>query len=554
MDCQFVEESAGFKNLLKSHSDNKEPNLGVLLSDKTRCNALIKQFDGITLDVSRQLLTLETMDKLLALAKEMKVKEKTKFLFDGTILNTSERRSVLHTALRLPKGSSLVVNGEDVLPGVHEVLDRIKSFSDDVRSGKVTASDGKPFDSILCVGIGGSFLGTAFTSEAFMGYEHARRAAFGKKIRFLSNVDPAGFRIVADELDPNRTLVIIISKTFTTVETIKNAITVKQWLLDNIANPKDFCKHLCAISTNLKLTKEFGIEDSRVFGFWDWVGGRYSVSSAVGVLPLSIYFGFDIVEGFLKGCHSMDKHFLESELEENLPVLMALCSFYNSAILGFNTVAILPYSQDLSKFAPYIQQLIMESNGKSVRSNGDPLPLGASEIYFGEPGTNGQHSFYQLFHQGRTVPSEFIGFVKSDNKDNAVNGTTHHQELMANFFAQPDALAYGLSMETLLSDGVGEEIARHKVCPGNRPSQVLLFDELTPYTVGQLVALYEHRTAVCGFLLGINSFDQMGVELGKILASDIRKLFASGTRNWSEHEKPGKLSYSTTKLLEKFTR
>lgn len=549
-----MERTAGFKSLWEAHSSTDGLNLAVLLSDRNRCDALIKQWEGMTFDASRQLVTLETLDKLFVLAREMKVEEKIKSLFDGTPINTSEHRSVLHTALRLPKGSSLVVDGEDVVPDVHRVLDHIKAFSEDVRSGRVTASDGKPFDSVLCIGIGGSFLGTAFTSEAFMGCERARMAASGRKIRFLSNVDPAGFRIVADELDANRTLVVIISKTFTTVETIKNAETVKRWLLDNIAHPADFCKHLCAISTNLKLTEEFGIDDSRVFGFWDWVGGRYSVSSAVGVLPLSIHFGFDIVQEFLNGCHSMDRHFFESKLEGNLPVLMALCSFYNSAVLGFDTVAILPYSQDLNKFAPYVQQLVMESNGKSVRANGDPLPIGASEIYFGEPGTNGQHSFYQLLHQGRTVPSEFIGFTKSDNKDNLVNGTTHHQELMANFFAQPDALAYGLSLETLLSYGLGKEIARHKVCPGNRPSLVLLFDELTPYTIGQLVALYEHRTAVGGFLLGINSFDQMGVELGKCLASYIRNLFVSGTRDWSKHEGPGKLSYSTTKLLERFTK
>ncbi|KAK2196240.1 bifunctional SIS domain superfamily/Phosphoglucose isomerase (PGI)/Phosphoglucose isomerase, partial [Babesia duncani] len=419
----------------------------------------------MVLDLTRQLLDVEQLDTLLALAEELKIKDKILGLFDGTILNMSEERSVLHSVLRAPKDSNVVVNNEDVCKQVHHVLDRIETFSNDVRSGKIVSSDGKTFNTLLCIGIGGSFLGTAFTSDAFMGNKKARLAAAGKSIRFLSNVDPAAFRISTKGLDAKRTLVIIISKTFTTTETMKNAQAAKKWLMENIEDTdsvgKFFSikihisgKHLCAVSTNLKLTKEFGIDDDR--------GGRFSVCSAVGMLPLSLYFGFEIAKEFLQGCHAMDTHFKTAEFRENLPVLMGLASFYNAIILEFNTVAVLPYSQDLGRFPNYVQQLAMESNGKSVDENGAELKYNAGEIFFGESGTNGQHSFYQLLHQGRTVPAEFIGFIKNENPDFATDGVTFHEELMANFFAQPDALAYGISEEQLRAKGCKDALVPHK--------------------------------------------------------------------------------------------
>ncbi|GBE59931.1 glucose-6-phosphate isomerase [Babesia ovata] len=548
-----LEESARFKSLLASSSAAKNAELAELLRDRSRCDRLIKSYNGVTLDLSRQLIDSETLDVLLSLSREMGVPEKIEMLFNGGILNGTEGRSVLHSALRAPRGTSLTVDGSDVVADVYSVLDSIKEFSNRVRKGSIVASDGKPFDSLLCIGIGGSYLGIAFAAQAFMASSSARRESEGRKIRFLANVDPAGFRIATEGLDANRTMVIVISKTFTTAETMKNAVIARDWLQSNISDPSKFGDHLCAISTNLKLTKDFGIDDSHVFGFWDWVGGRFSVSSAVGMLPLAIHFGFDIAEQFLSGARMMDEHFRQTPLEDNMPVLLALASFYNSTVLGMDCVALLPYSEDLCLFPRYIQQLCMESNGKSVRMNGDKLSYGTGEIYFGESGTNGQHSFYQLLHQGRVVPSEFIGFIRSDNRDVAENGVTFHEELMANFFAQPDALAYGRTPEQLKSAGCADNLVSHKVCSGNRPSAVMLFEEATPYTVGALVALYEHRVAVQGFLWGINSFDQMGVELGKVLASDIRGYFKARHSDWASVEKDGQISYSTTRLLSLFS-
>ncbi|KAK1442257.1 hypothetical protein BgAZ_402870 [Babesia gibsoni] len=553
MACKRLEESASFKALLSAHKDRQELDLKALLKDRGRCDRLILNYKGVTVDLSRQLIDCDTLEMLLALADEMNVANKIEMLFDGGMLNETEGKSVLHTALRAPREPPLIVNGVDITADVHGVLDRIMSFSHAVRSGTVVASDGKPFTSLLCVGIGGSFLGTAFAAQAFMASGVARAAAAGRKIRFLANIDPAAFRAATDDLDANRTMVLVISKTFTTAETMKNAVVARKWLKENITEPSKFGDHMCAVSTNLRLTKEFGVEDSHVFGFWEWVGGRFSMSSAVGILPLAIHFGFDLAKEFLFGAHMMDEHFRNTPLKENMPVLMALCSFYNSTILDLNCVAVLPYSEDLSLFPRYVQQLSMESNGKSVRMNGEALPYNAGEVFFGESGTNGQHSFYQLLHQGRVIPSEFIGYIRNDNEDMVENGVTYHEELMANFFAQPDALAYGRTKEFLQANECPEGVVSHKVCSGNRPSTVVVFDEATPYTIGSLVALYEHRISVQGFLWGINSFDQMGVELGKVLATDIRKLFQAKHCDWPAAQKEGQISYSTTRLLERFS-
>lgn len=548
-----LEESPSFQALLSLSKPKEYINLPALLRDEGRCDSLIKHYKGVTLDLSRQLLDRATIEMLLGVAREMEVPKKIKMLFEGGILNETEGRDVLHAALRAPREPAIIVNKTNITEDIHAVLDRIQAFSDAVRSGSIVASDGKPFTSVLCIGIGGSFLGTAFAAQAFMSSSTAREAASGRKIRFLANVDPAGFRSATADLDANRTMVIVISKTFTTVETMKNAVVTRKWLQENISDPSKFGKHICAVSTNLKLTKEFGVDDSQVFGFWDWVGGRFSISSAVGILPLAIHFGFEVTRQFLAGAHMMDEHFRTTPLRENIPVLMGLVSFYNSTVLKMNCVAVLPYSEDLGLFPRYVQQLSMESNGKSVRMNGERLPYQAGEIFFGESGTNGQHSFYQLLHQGRMVPTEFIGYIRSDNYDITEQGVTLHEELMANFFAQPDALAYGCDEDTLRNANCPENVIAHKVCTGNRPSTVLLFEEATPYTIGALVALYEHRISVQGFLWGINSFDQMGVELGKVLATDLRKLFKAKNTDWASVQKEGQISYSTTRMLERFS-
>ncbi|EDO05985.1 putative Glucose-6-phosphate isomerase cytosolic [Babesia bovis T2Bo] len=549
-----LEKSSAYQSLLSLGRSADSVDLAALLRDRSRCDRLIKAIEGVTLDLSRQLVDIPTLEKLLALAREAGLESKIADFFGGVAINGTEGRAVLHMALRANRDEKFTVDGVNVTQDVYTTLDSIRAFADGVRSGKILASDGKPFDSVLCIGIGGSYLGTAFAAQAFMASGSARTACAGRKIRFLANVDPAGFRIAVDGLDANRTMAIVISKTFTTAETLRNAGMVRAWLKENIHDPSKFGKHMCAVSTNLKLTKEFGIEDSQVFGFWDWVGGRFSVSSAVGILPLAIHFGFDVVEKFLAGARFMDEHFRSTPLEDNMPVLMALCSFYNASVLGLNCVALLPYSEDLSLFPRYVQQLCMESNGKSVRMDGVRLSFDAGEIYFGESGTNGQHSFYQLLHQGRVVPSEFIGYIRSDNGDRVDGGVTSHQELMANFFAQPDALAYGRTPAQLEAAGCPANLIQHKLCPGNRPSMVMLFDEASPFALGALVALYEHRVAVQGFLWGINSFDQMGVELGKALAGDIRNLFKSGHHDWPSAVKEGQISYSTTRLLAKFAQ
>uniref|UniRef100_A0A3B0NAT3 Glucose-6-phosphate isomerase n=1 Tax=Theileria annulata TaxID=5874 RepID=A0A3B0NAT3_THEAN len=553
MDPQKLEGCKSYNQLVSLKPSLLNLNLTNLLSDHERCDKLIKEWKGVTLDLSRELLTEESLKLLISLSKELKIKEKCAGLFKGEILNTSEKRPVLHTYLRALRSENLEVSGQNVTKDVHEVLDHIKEFSQKVRSGEIVASDGKPFDTVLCIGIGGSYLGTLFASEAFMSYGPAREASKNFKIRFLSNVDPSSLRSITSELDPNRSLVVITSKTFTTMETIKNSYSIRQWLLDHIANKDLLSKHLYAITTNVELACKFGIEPNNIFPFWNWVGGRFSVCSSVGLLPLSITFGYEIVDMFLSGCRDMDMHFKNEPEENNFPFLMGLTSFYNSTVLGFNTVALLPYSQDLSKFPQYAQQLLMESNGKSVSKTGEVLKYECSEIYFGEPGTNGQHSFYQLLHQGRTVPSEFIGYINTHNEDNKLYGdVTHHVELICNLFGQLDGLAFGKSQESLIKEGVDEDQAKFKVCRGNRPSMLLMFNELNPYTVGQLLSLYEHRTVVQGLLWNINSFDQMGVELGKQLASKIRSLFKENAVEFKNHEKPGTLSYSSIKLLAQF--
>ncbi|EMS52088.1 Glucose-6-phosphate isomerase, cytosolic [Triticum urartu] len=494
-----------------------------LMTDADRCKAMTAEFEGVFLDYSRQQATTETVDKLFKLAETAKLKEKIDKMFKGEKINTTENRSVLHVALRAPRDAVINSDGVNVVPEVWAVKDKIKQFSETFRSGSWVGATGKPLTNVVSVGIGGSFLGPLFVHTALQTDPEAAECAKGRQLRFLANVDPVDVARSIKDLDPATTLVVVVSKTFTTAETMLNARTIKEWIVSALG-PQAVSKHMIAVSTNLKLVKEFGIDPNNAFAFWDWVGGRYSVCSAVGVLPLSLQYGFPIVQKFLEGASSIDNHFHTSSFEKNIPVLLGLLSVWNVSFLGYPARAILPYSQALEKLAPHIQQLSMESNGKGVSIDGVRLPYEAGEIDFGEPGTNGQHSFYQLIHQGRVIPCDFIGVIKSQQPVYLKGETvSNHDELMSNFFAQPDALAYGKTPEQLQSEKVPENLISHKTFQGNRPSLSFLLSSLSAYEIGQLLSIYEHRIAVQGFIWGINSFDQWGVELGKSLASTVRK-------------------------------
>lgn len=512
---------------------------------------MITGFDGILLDYSRQRLTAETLKKLFHLAEVAHLKEKIEKMFDGDHINKTENRSVLHVSLRASRDHVITSDSKNVVPEVWEVLDKIKNFSERVRSGSWVGATGKQLTDVVAIGIGGSFLGPLFVHTALQTEPNAAESSKGRRLRFLANVDPIDVARSLDGLCQETTLVVIVSKTFTTAETMLNARTVRSWIT-SVLGSEAVSKHMVAVSTNLKLVKEFGIDPNNAFAFWDWVGGRYSVCSAVGILPLSLQYGFSVASKFLEGARSIDNHFKTAPPEKNLPVLLGLLSVWNVSFLGHPARAILPYCQALEKFAPHIQQLSMESNGKGVSIEGVPLPFEAGEIDFGEPGTNGQHSFYQLIHQGRVIPCDFIGIIESQQpvylKGETVN---NHDELMCNFFAQADALAYGKTPEELKAEGVPEHLVPHKTFSGNRPSLSILLPKLTPYTLGQLLAIYEHRIAVQGFIWGINSFDQWGVELGKSLASRVRKQI-------NESRVQGKavvgFNYSTTTLLNQYLK
>jgi glucose-6-phosphate isomerase len=521
-----IATSAAWKALANHATAIRATHLRDLLQDADRDAAMTVEHDGILIDFSRQNATAETMRLLGGLAAEADLAGRIRAMFAGERINRTENRAVLHVALRAEAGEPYSVDGVDVTPQVHGVLDGIRKFSDQVRAGKLKGATGKKLTDIVAIGIGGSYLGPEFVAEALRTDPACAKAAAGRRLRFLANVDPIDVARALDGLDPATTLVVVISKTFTTAETMLNAKTVRQWLVKKLGKVA-VAKHMVAVSTNLKEVAAFGIDTANAFGFWDWVGGRYSVCSAVGVLPLSLLYGFAPVQQFLAGAHALDRHFATAPLDQNLPVILGLLGVWNATFLGRTTRALLPYCQALHRFAPHIQQVDMESNGKRVALDGTKLFYEAGEIDFGEPGTNGQHSFYQLIHQGRVVPCDFIGFKKSQQPQ-SVKGepVANHDELMANFFAQPDALACGKTADECRAEGVPAALAPHKVFPGNRPSTVIMLDQLTPYTCGQLLALYEHRTAVQGFIWDINSFDQWGVELGKVLAKQVRTQLA----------------------------
>ncbi|GAB4826445.1 hypothetical protein Ancab_033340 [Ancistrocladus abbreviatus] len=537
-------------NDLKAHlEDIKKTHLRDLMSDTERCKSMMVEFDGLLLDYSRQRATLETMDMLFKLAEAAHLKQKINSMYSGEHINKTENRSVLHVALRASRDAVIQSDGKNVVPDVWGVLDKIQNFSDKVRNGSWVGVTGKALKDVVAIGIGGSYLGPLFVHTALQTDPEAVECARGRQLRFLANVDPIDVARNLTGLNPETTLVVVVSKTFTTAETMLNARTLREWI-SSALGPEAVAKHMVAVSTNLMLVEKFGIDPNNAFAFWDWVGGRYSVCSAVGVLPLSLQYGFPIVEKFLMGASSIDQHFYSAPFEKNIPVLLGLLSVWNVSFLGHPARAILPYSQALEKFAPHIQQVSMESNGKGVSIDGIQLPFDAGEIDFGEPGTNGQHSFYQLIHQGCVVPCDFIGVVKSQQPVYLQGElVTNHDELMSNFFAQPDALAYGKTPEELQKENVPQHLIPHKTFSGNRPSLSLLLPLLNAYNIGQLLALYEHRIAVEGFIWDINSFDQWGVELGKSLASQVRKqLHASHTRG----EPIKGFNFSTTTMLGKY--
>jgi glucose-6-phosphate isomerase len=480
-------------------------------SDPGRGERLTAEGAGLYLDYSKNRITEETVRLLVELAKQSGLSERTAAMFAGERINVSEDRSVLHVALRMPRSASLLLDGVDVVQEVHAVLDRMVAFSERVRSGEWTGYTGKPIRNVVNIGIGGSDLGPVMAYEALRHYSR-REMTF----RFVSNVDSTDFVEATRDLDPEQTLFVISSKTFTTLETMTNARSAREWSLAAFADDSAVAKHFVAVSTNARSVTEFGIDTDNMFGFWDWVGGRYSMDSAIG-LSTMLAVGPSHFHEMLAGFHAMDEHFRSTPCERNLPALMGLLAVWYGDFFGAQTFGVMPYSQYLGRFPAYLQQLAMESNGKHVTLDGLPVDYETGAIYWGEPGTNGQHSFYQLIHQGtRLVPVDLIGFARSLNPLR-----NHHDLLMSNVFAQAEALAFGKTEQQLRAEGVPDAIVPHRVMEGNRPTNVLLAEQLTPHTLGALVALYEHSVFTQGTIWGIDSFDQWGVELGKALAKRI---------------------------------
>jgi glucose-6-phosphate isomerase len=480
--------------------------------DPRRGERLTVEAAGIYLDYSKNRVTAETLQLLLQLAEESGLRARIDAMFRGDKINITEKRAVLHVALRAPKGESIVVDGEDVVPQVHAVLDKMANFSDRVRSGAWKGHTGKGIRNVINVGIGGSDLGPVMAYEALKHYSDR-----GMTFRFVSNVDSTDFVEATRDLDPAETLFIISSKTFTTLETMTNAHSARAWSLQGLGgDEKAVAKHFVAVSTNATEVERFGIDTANMFGFWDWVGGRYSMDSAIG-LSTMLAVGPDNFRAMLAGFHEIDEHFRITPFERNLPVLMGLLTVWYDNFFGAQTVAVLPYEQYLKRFPAYLQQLTMESNGKHVTLDGAEVTYQTSPIYWGEPGTNGQHSFYQLIHQGtKLIPCDFIAFTQTLNPLGR-----HHDLLLANVFAQAEALAFGKTPQEVRAEGTPDWLVPHRTFEGNRPSNTILLDRLTPAALGKLVALYEHSVFTQGTIWNIDSFDQWGVELGKVLAQRI---------------------------------
>ena len=480
--------------------------------DPKRGQRMAVEAVGLYLDYSKNRVTDETLKLLLQLAAQSGLRARIDAMFSGEKINITEKRAVLHVALRAPKDQSILVDGKNVVPEVHAVLDRMADFSNRVRSGEWKGHTGKRIRNVINIGIGGSDLGPVMAYEALKHYSER-----SMNFRFISNVDGTDFAEAVEDLDPAETLFIVSSKTFTTLETMTNAHTARSWSLAGLGgDEKSVTKHFVAVSTNASEVSKFGIDTANMFGFWDWVGGRYSMDSAIG-LSTMIAVGPENFRAMLSGFHEMDEHFRTAPFEANLPVLMGLLAVWNNDFLGAETVAVLPYEQYLKRFPAYLQQLTMESNGKHVTLDGKAVKQDTGPIYWGEPGTNGQHSFYQLIHQGtRLIPCDFIGFAKALNPLGR-----HHDMLLANVFAQTEALAFGKTPEQVKAEGTPDWLVPHRVFEGNRPSNTILAQQLDPETLGKLVALYEHSVFTQGILWNIDSFDQWGVELGKVLAQRI---------------------------------
>ena len=502
-----------WKKLLTHHKKVRQVHLRNLFADDPeRGQRMTAEAVGLFLDYSKNRITDETVKLLVMLAGESGLRSRIDAMFRGDKINVTEKRAVLHVALRAPQGTSIVVDGENVVPQVHAVLDRMADFSNRVRSREWTGYAGKPIRNIINVGIGGSDLGPVMAYEALKHYSDR-----GMTFRFVSNVDGTDFAEAVHDLDPAETLFIISSKTFTTLETMTNAHSARAWSLAGFGgDEKSVARHFVAVSTNAAEVAKFGIDTANMFGFWDWVGGRYSMDSAIG-LSTMLAIGPDHFRAMLDGFHQMDEHFRTAPFDRNLPVLMGLLAVWYTDFFGAETVAVLPYEQYLKRFPAYLQQLTMESNGKRVTLDGTEVNYPTGPIYWGEPGTNGQHSFYQLIHQGtRLIPCDFIAFGKPLNALGR-----HHDMLLANVFAQTEALAFGKTPEQVKAEGTADWLVPHRVFEGNRPSNTILADRLTPEILGQLVALYEHSVFTQGTIWQINSFDQWGVELGKALAQRI---------------------------------
>jgi glucose-6-phosphate isomerase len=525
--------------VLDHHETLKDRHLRELFADDPeRADRLTAEGAGLYLDYSKHRVTEETISLLLAVARAAHVEERRAEMFAGARINRTEDRAVLHTALRAPAGEHIQLDGHDVVPDVHETLDRMAAFAVKVRHGEWTGFTGKRIRNVINIGIGGSDLGPAMAYDALRHYSE-RRMTF----RFVSNIDGTDIRDATDDLDPAETMFIVSSKTFTTLETLTNARTARDWLLSGLGGDTAAVeKHFAAVSTNAEKVREFGIDTANMFGFWDWVGGRYSMDSAIG-LSLMLAIGPDDFRQLLAGFREMDEHFLTTPMERNLPVLMALLGIWYGNAFGWQTHAVLPYSQELNRFPAYLQQLDMESNGKSVRLDGKHVTYDTGPIAWGTAGTNGQHAYYQLLHQGtRLVPMDLIGFV---------NPTTeigdHHDLLMANLFAQAEAFAFGKTRKEVEADGVPAHQVDARVFEGNRPTSVILADKLSPRTLGMLVALYEHKVFVQGVIWAVGTFDQWGVELGKVLAMHIAGELTSTAEGVAAEHDP-----STTALIKRY--
>ena len=507
-----MNEPPAWKALKEHYSKIRRLHLRKMFAqDPERGGRLKAEALGIYLDYSKNRVTDETLRLLLQLAGESGLRERIDAMFRGVKINVTENRAVLHVALRAPKGASIVVDGEDVVPRVHAVLDKMADFCERVRSGAWKGHTGKRVRNVINIGIGGSDLGPVMAFEALCHYSQ-RDLTF----RFVSNVDGTDFAEAVKDLDPAETLFIVSSKTFTTLETMTNAHTAREWSLAGLGDPTSVAKHFVAVSTNAKEVAKFGIDTANMFEFWDWVGGRYSMDSSIG-LSTMIAIGPGNFRAMLDGFHQMDQHFRETPFERNLPVLLGLLTVWYADFFGSQTVAILPYEQYLKRFPAYLQQLTMESNGKHVTLGGTQVTRDTSPVYWGEPGTNGQHSFYQLIHQGtRLIPCDFIAFAQPLNPVGR-----HHDILLANVFAQAEALAFGKTPRQVKAEGTPDWLVPHRVFEGNRPSNTILAERLTPETLGKLIALYEHSVFTQGVLWNIDSFDQWGVELGKVLAQRI---------------------------------